>query len=80
MELGSLVASQGDDLAANPAFPGELQPCKRYRAASAAQIAEIACRLDPELLGRSASVCVLARDALAKPGHDDAKRGVMRGT
>lgn len=53
VELDSLIASQGNDLAPNPQFPAELQPRKRDRAAAAAQVAEIAGKLDPDLLGRS---------------------------
>ena len=55
VEADALVASQTDDLAPNPAFPAELQPRERTRAASQAQIAEIAGNLNPQLLGLSPS-------------------------
>ncbi|MCB1885899.1 MAG: hypothetical protein KDG89_18270, partial [Geminicoccaceae bacterium] len=51
VELDDLIASHGDDLAPNPAFPPELQPRDRGRAASAEQVTGMAARLDPRLLG-----------------------------
>lgn len=51
VELSTLIASNRADLSPNPAFPAELQPRDRTRAASAAQVAEIAGRLEPERLG-----------------------------
>ncbi|WP_428247212.1 hypothetical protein [Ferrovibrio sp.] len=73
VELSSLVPSQTDDLAVNPAFPAELQPRRRDRAASAAQIAEIAGKLDPELLGRSASAGegapIIGADGVVESGN-----------
>lgn len=53
VELADLVPSQTDDLTVNPAYPAELQPRDRTRAASEAQIASIAGKLEPERLGRS---------------------------
>lgn len=53
IEADSLVTSHTNDLAANPAFPSELQPRDRTRAASAEQIARIEGNLKPELLGDS---------------------------
>ncbi len=53
VELADLVPSQTDDLTVNPAYPAELQPRDRTRAASEAQIASIAGGLEPERLGRS---------------------------
>jgi len=55
VDAASLVTSHNGELAVNPAFPAELQPRDRGRAASAAQIADISARLDPELLGRTAA-------------------------
>lgn len=55
VEAASLTTSHDGDLAVNPAFPAELQPRDRGRAASQAQIADMASRLDPELLGRTAA-------------------------
>jgi hypothetical protein len=51
----SLIASHTQDLNENPAFPSELQPRQRGRAASEAQIASMAQNLQPERLGGSAS-------------------------
>jgi ddrB-like ParB superfamily domain len=53
IEAGDLVTSHADDLAPNAAFPAELQPRDRTRAASADQVARIENRIDPELLGES---------------------------
>jgi hypothetical protein len=53
VEASQLVASHGPDLNVNPAFPAELQPRDRSRAASEAQISDIARGLDPSLLGDS---------------------------
>lgn len=53
VEASSLTTSHGDDLAANPAFPADLQPRDRGRAASAGQVAKIANSPIPEWLGRS---------------------------
>lgn len=50
VEADRLVASHGDDLTHNPAFPADLQPRDRARAASGAQIQDIAARLQPERL------------------------------
>lgn len=52
-EAGDLIVSHTDDLTPNPRFPQELQPRERDRAASQAQVQEIAGNLRPELLGRS---------------------------
>lgn len=54
-ELADLVVSHNADLRVNTAFPAELQPRDRTRAASGAQIADIAANLQPEMLGRSAT-------------------------
>lgn len=53
VDLKDLVTSHTQDGAINPAFPAALQPRDRTRDASAAQIAEIAAKLDPRLLGKS---------------------------
>jgi hypothetical protein len=53
--LPDLVASHTPDLNPNPAFPPALQPRDRTRAASQAQIAQMAGNLQPERLGASAS-------------------------
>ena len=54
VELDSLIPSQTDDGNPNPRFTGE-QPRDRSRAASQAQVAEIASRLDPRRLDRNPS-------------------------
>ncbi len=51
-----LVTSHNADMTPNPAFPPELQPRDRDRAASAVQVANIASRLQPERLGASSTV------------------------
>lgn len=52
-ELSDLVASNDIDGNPNPDFPAARQPRDRTRAASRAQIQEIATKLNPRLLGRS---------------------------
>ena len=47
-----LIASHNADLTPNPAFPSELQPRARDRAASEVQIAKIASKLQPGTVGR----------------------------
>lgn len=54
VDAATLVTSHDGDLNVNPAFPAEMQPRNRERAASAQQIAELAARLEPERLGYSA--------------------------
>ena len=54
MESDALVTSHDASLRANPAYPAELQPRERERAASAAQISGIVQKLDPARLGLSA--------------------------
>ena len=53
VEADNLVTSHTDDLTKNPAYPQEIQPRQRERAASAQQIAKMAGQLRPELLGVS---------------------------
>lgn len=53
VDLSELTTSHTLDLAENPAYPAELQPRERTRAASAAQIQRLASELQPELLGPS---------------------------
>jgi hypothetical protein len=54
VDARSLIASHTGYFQPNPAYPGLLQPRDRGRAASQAQVQEIAARLEPERLGRSA--------------------------
>ncbi len=53
VELDTLIASHDEDFGPNPAFPPELQPRDRTRAASAEQVAALAAKLDPRLLGET---------------------------
>lgn len=55
VEADSLITSNDDTGRVNPDYPAELQPRDRSRAASEAQINEIASNLAPRLLGRSPS-------------------------
>ena len=50
-DLADLTASHTPDLQPNPAYPADLQPRDRTRAASGAQIADMAANLQPERLG-----------------------------
>jgi len=50
VEAASLVTSHGADLTTNPAYPAELQPRDRTRAASEAQITSMAGALEPARL------------------------------
>lgn len=54
-EAGDLVTSNDDQGRINAAYPQELQPRDRTRAASQAQVASIAQGLNPALLGESSS-------------------------
>lgn len=73
VEASDLIASHTDDLAANPAFPADLQPRDRERAASAAQVQEIAGNLQPELLGLTGSVSegapIIGPDRVVESGN-----------
>lgn len=72
-DLKNLVASHGDDLELNANFPQELQPRDRTRAASASQVAQIAARLEPELLGQSATAAdgapIVGPDGVVESGN-----------
>lgn len=50
VELDDLIASHDDNLNPNPAYPQELQPRLRDRAASAMQINKIAAELQPDAI------------------------------
>lgn len=66
VEADDLVPSHTDDLQVNPAFPAELQPRERGRAAAEAQIHDIVAKFEPELLGVSPDAAtgapILAKD------------------
>lgn len=53
VDAADLVASHNLDLSENPAFPRELQPRERGRAAGGEQVQKIAAELNPELLAFS---------------------------
>ena len=53
MDAGDMVTSHDESLRSNDAYPQELQPRDRERAASATQITGIQARLDPARLGAS---------------------------
>jgi predicted ABC-type ATPase len=53
VDAGDLVASHNLDLSENPAFPRDLQPRERGRAAGGEQVQKIAAELNPELLAHS---------------------------
>ena len=53
VSAGDLIASHNIDLSKNEAYPEEIQPRQRERAASEDQINRIAANLEPEFLGES---------------------------
>ena len=55
-DASDLVTSHDNVLRPNPAYPAEVQPRERARAASAAQVVRIEQQLNPELLGPSPRV------------------------
>ena len=68
-----MVTRHNQDLTANPAYPPELQPRARDRAASEAQVANIASRLQPERLGASNTVAdgapIVGPDGVVESGN-----------
>jgi hypothetical protein len=73
VEADRLITSHTPDLAVNPAFPVELQPRERARAASEAQIGDIARNLDPALLGDSPTTTdgapIVGPDGIVESGN-----------
>lgn len=73
VDADSLVTSHDESLRANPAYPQELQPRARDRAASAAQISGIVQKLDPARLGLSADAAngapIIGADGLVESGN-----------
>lgn len=69
----SLVTSHNADMTANPAYPAEMQPRARDRAASEVQVANIASRLTPERLGASSTVAdgapIVGPDGIVESGN-----------
>ncbi len=72
-DAGNLVTSHDQDMQPNPAFPQELQPRQRDRAASQAQVAKIAGQLQPERLGASSTVAdgapIVGPDNIVESGN-----------
>ncbi len=72
-EASDLTASQLTDGRDNPAYPAELQPRDRTRAASTQQVNGIASRLEPERLGPSASTAegapIVGPDGIVESGN-----------
>ena len=72
-EADDLVTSHTDDLTTNPAFPVELQPRDRARAASADQVSRIENAIDPELLGASRKASdgapIISPEGVVESGH-----------
>lgn len=72
-EAGDLTTSHTNDLTPNPAFPPELQPRDRARAASAEQISRIENAIRPELLGESVKASdgapIVGPDAVVESGN-----------
>jgi N12 class adenine-specific DNA methylase len=72
-ELSDLTVSNDQDGRINPDFPADRQPRDRSRAASQAQVAEIAGRLNPRLLARSPKASdgapIIAPDGVVESGN-----------
>ena len=72
-ELDSLTASNTPDGAVNPNYPKERQPRDRSRAASIAQVEQIAGNLNPKLLGRSPKASdgapIISPDGIVESGN-----------
>ena len=72
-DLSDLIASHGPDGTPNPAFPAELQPRDRTRAASQAQVSDISSNLQPERLGHSTSTTdgapIIGPDGVVESGN-----------
>ena len=73
VDAGSLIASHDTLLKQNPAYPQELQPRDRSRAASELQVARIANNLQPALLGESPLVSqgapIIGDDGVVESGN-----------
>ena len=73
VEADQLMTSHDEGLRQNPAYPQQLQPRERSRAASEAQIARMAQRLQPERLAHSADAAtgapIVGADGLVESGN-----------
>ena len=74
VDAGDVNASHLGDGRPNPAYPAELQPRDRSRAASDAQIADMASNLQPERLGASSSAAEGA-PIIGPDGHVESGNG-----
>lgn len=73
VEADTLVTSNNADGSVNPDYPQELQPRDRGRSASLDQINDIASKLNPRLLGESASATdgapIVSPDGVVESGN-----------
>lgn len=73
VDIDKLVTSHDEDLKANAAYPQELQPRQRDRAASEMQVQTITQKLDPARLGQSADAAtgapIVGADGLVESGN-----------
>ena len=73
VDADSLTASHNDDMQPNPAYPAELQPRIRERAASQQQVQRIAGNLQPERLGVASSAMegapIIGPDGVVESGN-----------
>jgi hypothetical protein len=73
VEAADLLTSNTDDMGVNAAYPAELQPRDRSRAASGEQVQRLAGGLVPELLGRSATAAdgapIVGPDGVVESGN-----------
>lgn len=73
VEASDLIASQADEGGANPSYPAELQPRDRERAVSQQQVQDIANKLNPRLLDKSAKASdgapIIAEDGVVESGN-----------
>jgi hypothetical protein len=73
MEADDLITSHDSDFRVNPAFPAELQPRDRAAAPGQTQVAEIAGRLNPRLLGfsedASTGAPIMGPDRIVESGN-----------
>ncbi len=73
IQAGDLVTSHDENLRKNPAYPQELQPRERDRAASELQVSGIVHKLDPARLGLSVDAAngapIVGADGLVESGN-----------
>ena len=73
VEADAVTTSHDENLRANPAYPQQLQPRERDRAASEVQVSAISQRLNPARLGESADASngapIIGRDGIVESGN-----------